>query len=524
MKNNNNKAVRTARMTLSALAIATAVAISLPGLSHASIDDPALSAPAVDLIEIDAQDGSKAAFVDHTQLISGGQRLWHDLSMGHLVFEAQLRNDLDLISNLEALSAQPDQGVIDTTLTALVEAFLGRHGHQSDSPQASAESLVAAIQAETLDQFLAASLAPLGPEAGLKRALARYNRVAANGGWSPINLKLAKDETVTAVDATYNQSLYNALQNRLMASGDWRGSTIASARVASSNLEFALKRFQTRHQLPVTGELDGKTISAMNVSVYRRIATLEVNLQRMRDNPMLANRDGVTVNIPAFKAEYVRNGETVWASDVIVGRDGRKTPLVESAINTVVMNPSWWVPRRIARDYILPKVKNKPNYIRSRGFQVLDGKGRPVNMSANNWKNVVATAQQNLRFRQLPGPNNALGEVKFLFPNRHSVYLHDTNSRHLFERVQRAFSSGCVRLAKPLELARVILEQEGYSADSVDAIDAHNKTQRINLENKVPVRTVYLTADVASDGSVHFYNDVYGRDGKLIAQLERKQG
>ena len=178
---------------------------------------------------------------------------------------------------------------------------------------------------------------------------------------------------------------------------------------------------------------------------------------------------------------------------------------------------------------------NIPNYsggegvpeldeIRSRGFQVLDGAGRPVSLNDNNWNNVVATAKNNLRFRQLPGPQNALGEVKFLFPNRHSVYLHDTNARHLFDRVTRAFSSGCVRLAKPMELARVILEQQGLDADQVNAIDAANKTHRVNLTQSVPVRTVYFTADVANDGTVHFYNDIYNRDGTLVAEAMKNIG
>ena len=335
---------------------------------------------------------------------------------------------------------------------------------------------------------------------------------------------MAEDEALSAYDISDDQSLYIALQTRLAASGDWRGSSMPSARLASASLEFALKRFQTRHQLPATGQLDAKTVAAMNVSVYKRIATLQINLDRAKANPESTERDGVTVNIPSFKAAYERDGDVVWASDVIVGRNGRETPLVTSAIDTVVLNPSWWVPRRIARNYILPKVKAKPGYIRSRGFQVLDGAGRPVSLNDNNWNNVVATAKNNLRFRQLPGPQNALGEVKFLFPNRHSVYLHDTNARHLFDRVTRAFSSGCVRLAKPMELARVILEQQGLDADQVNAIDAANKTHRVNLTQSVPVRTVYFTADVANDGTVHFYNDIYNRDGTLVAEAMKNIG
>ncbi len=519
MKHKNNKN----RITLSTIALATVAALGLSGLSHAATA-PAVPDMAIESIEIAVEDASKSRFVAHAALVSGNQRLWHDVALTHLVYEATLRNDHLLMADLDALANQSEIDQVDGALTGVAVEFLRRNGFTFNNPQRDAERLVAAAQAETLDQFFASSLAPLGYTANLQRALERYNRVAAEGGWDSIPLTLKQDNTLSAVDATHSETLYNALQSRLAMSGDWRGSSIPSARVASTNLEFALKRFQTRHQLPATGELNAATLSAMNVSVYRRIATLQVNLDRAMANPASTDRDGVTVNIPSFKAAYQRNGETVWASDVIVGRGGRETPLVESAIDTVVMNPSWWVPRRIARDYILPKVKAKPGYIRSRGFQVLDGQGRPVSLNSANWDNVVKTAQNNLRFRQLPGANNALGEVKFLFPNRHSVYLHDTNARNLFERVTRAFSSGCVRLAKPIELAKVILEQEGYSADTVTAIDAGNKTQRINLKQTVPVRTVYFTSDVASDGSVHFYQDIYKRDGTLIAKLDNTLG
>ncbi|MEM9602288.1 MAG: L,D-transpeptidase family protein [Pseudomonadota bacterium] len=521
MKHNNNN-----RITFSAIALAitTGLTLAAPSRAATAIESPVLTSPSAAWVDTVVGDLNKSAIQAHVDLISGGDRLWGMSVLTQLVFEARLRGDQTLESDLDNLVSQTGLDNVDRAVTGVVVDFMQRHGFESGDPLRVGENLVAALHAATLDQYFAAELEGLGYEKNLRRALARYNAVADNGGWAQVDVALTGDDTLSAADIANDDALYGAIQARLAASGDWRGSSIPSARLASANLEFALSRFQTRHQLPATGQLDGATVAAMNVSVYQRIATLQLNLDRAVANPASTHRDGVTVNIPSFKASYLRDGEEVWSSDVIVGRDGRETPLVESAIDTVVLNPSWWVPRRIARNYILPKVKAKPGYIRSRGFQVLDGAGRPVSLSAGNWNNVVATAKSNLRFRQLPGPQNALGEVKFLFPNRHSVYLHDTNARHLFERVTRAFSSGCVRLAKPMELARVILEQQGLDAEAVNAIDASDKTHRVNLEQSVPVRTVYFTADVTRDGSVHFYNDIYDRDGTVIAKAQDTLG
>ncbi|MEM7378612.1 MAG: L,D-transpeptidase family protein [Pseudomonadota bacterium] len=522
MKHNNN----THRITFSAIALAiiTGFGVVAPSQAATAAETSVLTTPSSAWIDTVVEDLNTSAIQAHVDLISAGDRLWGMSVLTQLVFEARLRGDKTLESDLDSLVSQAELDNVDRAVTGVVVDFMQRHGFDAGDPQRVGENLVAALQAATLDQYFAAELDALGYEKNLRRALARYNTVADNGGWAQVDLTLVGDDSLGAADIADDDALYSAIQARLAASGDWRGSSIPSARLASANLEFALKRFQVRHQLAATGQLDGATVAAMNVSVYQRIATLQLNLDRALANPASTRRDGVTVNIPSFKASYMRDGDEVWASDVIVGRDGRETPLVESAIDTVVLNPSWWVPRRIARNYILPKVKAKPGYIRSRGFQVLDGAGRPVSLNAGNWTNVVATAQSNLRFRQLPGPQNALGEVKFLFPNRHSVYLHDTNARHLFERVTRAFSSGCVRLAKPMELARVILEQQGFDADAVNAIDASDKTHRVNLDRSVPVRTVYFTADVTRDGSVHFYNDIYDRDGTVIAKAQNTFG
>ena len=175
---------------------------------------------------------------------------------------------------------------------------------------------------------------------------------------------------------------------------------------------------------------------------------------------------------------------------------------------------------------ILPKVKNNlVTSVHAASKWLLDNNGQAVPLDANNWDNVVKTTQDNLRFRQLPGEHNALGDTRTLelFPNRHMVYLHDTNARHLFERVTRASSAGWVFASQnSMELAQVILEQEGYFLhDDVLRIVGRDKTKRIKLENTVPVRTVYFTAEVKDDGTVHFFNDIYNRDGTLMAQRRR---
>lgn len=472
------------------------------------------------VVEYDA----RAELTAYIRQISAGEPLWGERALRQLVFEAKLRRDHALEPALGNLATRGDSGGLDRAVTHLALDFMQRHGLDMTDATRTGQAFVAALQSATLDQLFAVELDPLGYTKNLYRAQERYKLAAAAGGWTPISVVLAEDEQRNAPEIGADGVLYNALQTRLSATGDWRGSSIPSARMASANLEFALKRFQTRHQLLASGALDRATLTAMNVSVHERLATLKSNIERAESNPASTERDGVTVNIPAFKAAYRRDGETVWQSDVIVGRNGHETPLLESSIDTVVVNPSWWVPPGLARSYVLPKVKNKPGYIRSHGFQILDDTGHAVSLSQSNWANVVDTANSNLRFRQLPGPQNALGEVKFLFPNRHNVYLHDTNARHLFDHGVRAFSAGCVRLARPMELARAILEQQGYDAARVNAIDADDKTYRVNLEQTVPVRTIYFTADVERDGTVHFYNDIYNRVRTVVAGAQDNLG
>lgn len=225
------------------------------------------------------------------------------------------------------------------------------------------------------------------------------------------------------------------------------------------------------------------------------------------------------VNVAGFRVYYLRDSELVWSARVQVGKPFRQTPIFRSTITYLVLNPTWTVPPGIFANDILPAQKRDPGYLAKRGLAVVDSEGRPVTAPID-WASMTPRRFPYL-LRQGPGPNNALGRVKFMFPNQYSVYLHDTSSQALFAKSERAFSSGCIRVENPLELARLLLEgQTGWDADAIAAAVAKGETRTVTLQNKVPVLLTYWTAWVDRDGVLQFRGDVYDRDAKVRAALD----
>lgn len=281
-------------------------------------------------------------------------------------------------------------------------------------------------------------------------------------------------------------------------------------------LETAIKTFQRQYGLNADGVIGKNTRRALNMTLDEHIRRLRISLERLRWLPKNLGNRYILVNISGFNLIAVQDGVRVLNMRIVVGRDYRSTPSFSSKISHLVLNPYWNVPASIARKDLLPKQKNNPDYLASEGIRVFsDYQYRseldPYSIDWHSAGNALPYV-----FRQDPGKRNALGTIKFMFPNPFSIYLHDTPSKYLFQKDIRTFSSGCIRLEKPLQLAEFVLGKSFEQADIAEKIRS-GKTQTVNLSERVPVYLLYLTAWSNGQGEVYFSSDVYGRDQRALA-------
>ncbi len=347
---------------------------------------------------------------------------------------------------------------------------------------------------------------------GLKAALKRYRAIAAKGGWTRI-------DSGPVLKPEMTDPRVQAVRARLRVSGDLAGSDPKHDDLYDENLRRAVERFQRRHGLAADGAIGPATLSAMNVPVARRIDQIRVNLERARWVQRDLPKDLVLVNIAGFRVYLVRGGKVTWSSRVQVGKTYRETPIFRDQIEFVVFNPTWIVPPGILREDIIPEARNNPDIVRHKGLRILDRDGTEVEPSAVDWSSETFPYV----LRQDPGPDNALGQVKLMFPNEHLVYLHDTPSKRLFEQVQRTASSGCIRVERPLELTELVLSGTGgWDRTRIDEVIASERTTRVDLAQPMPILILYWTAEVLEDAGVSFRGDVYGRDAPVLKALDDK--
>ena len=287
------------------------------------------------------------------------------------------------------------------------------------------------------------------------------------------------------------------------------------------SLEQTVRRFQQLHGLDVDGAVGPATLRALNVPLEARSNQLRLALERLRwiRGEADSNDTFVAVNIAGFRVYLVEDGDISWTTRGIIGTPYRKTPLFRGDMSYIEFNPTWTVPPSIHRKDVLPAIKKDPAYLANKHMEVLTRDGQRVDPATVDWSSLGSTAPY--IFRQTPGPWNALGQVKFIFPNSHFVFLHDTPNRNLFNRSERAFSSGCIRVEDPMTLAERILAREGdWNRERIDATVASGQTTRANVQQKMPVLLLYLTAAPGNDGQVSYLDDVYDRDPPLLAALE----
>jgi murein L,D-transpeptidase YcbB/YkuD len=337
----------------------------------------------------------------------------------------------------------------------------------------------------------------------LEEALARYERIADAGGW-PIT------PDGPTMEPGSDDPRIASVARRLVASGDLPS---AAGDVASydEELQAAVLRFQARHGLEQDALIGKQTLGALNVPAARRVEQIRLNMERTRQVFAAEREDFLLVNIPAFTVTLFRDGEPLTRTRVIVGEIEMQTPLFEADLKSVVLNPTWTVPRKIASEELLPKIQADIGYLARNGYDVVDRDGARVDPSNIDW---ASLGRNNFPYTliQRPGPGNELGRIKFLFPNEYGVCMHDTPNKGLFTRDSRAFSHGCVRMEDPVSFAGHLLGPEGWSREQIAAQLETTRTHTIALAEPLPVVLVYLTAEVDDSGTMYFYRDIYGRD------------
>jgi len=355
-----------------------------------------------------------------------------------------------------------------------------------------------------------------------RERLAEYRRIAAAGGWPTV-----PDGPV--LKPGMSDARVPVLRQRLSITRDYSSGTTGAAASADAAadelydiaLEAAVKGFQERHGLGADGVIGPGTRNALNVPVQARIDQIRVNLERARWTLHEIKGEFVLVDVAGFYVSYFNNDEPVWTSRVVVGRQGRETPIFKSKITYVVLNPTWTIPSGILAKDKLPILQRDAGALKRSNIRVLDAAGREVDPHAVNWHQYSASRLPPYQFRQDPGADNALGRVKIMFPNPHSVYLHDTPSKNLFDEPTRLFSSGCIRVQNALELAeRVLGEPARWNQTTLQAAIATGATQTINLPRPLPVLILYWTAQPRPDGQIIFRADVYGRDAATLQALD----
>ena len=344
----------------------------------------------------------------------------------------------------------------------------------------------------------------------LKEKLRLYRNIQKKGGFPKIkndNEFLFKNES---------DSVMLQVKQRLFLSGDLKIND--NSILYTMELANAISHFQQRVGLPENGKLDFKTIAEMNKSVDFRIKQMLINLERLRWVPVKMENNYLLVNIPEYKLHVFENKKLLWEANVVVGKEAKQTSIFKGNISRIILNPYWNIPNSIINKEILPALKRNPNYLSRNNMEVVSNTGKIINASTINWDKY----SKNVPFiiRQKPDHDNALGKMKFLFPNSFSIYLHDTPAKELFNQNKRDFSHGCIRVENPKKLALYLLKKDkNWSQEKVEKVLKTNTETGISIKPNMPVYIAYFTAWVDSKGNLNFRNDIYNLDDDLAKEI-----
>jgi len=380
--------------------------------------------------------------------------------------------------------------------------------------------LAAAIRDGKTNEFLT-NLAPVSADyVRLSEALKTYRALKVNGPWPqiPLGATIKPDTTDPRVPLVRARLAAEGYNVPVVAEGE-------DPAFYSDGLKQAVIEYQSRNGLEADGSIGGKTVNAMDVPLVRRIEQIIANMERLRHMPRSYPDRYAIVNIANASLQIIENGAVVYEAPVVVGRPDRKTPFIQSAIRSVIFNPSWHVPAKIAREDILPKLRKDPHYLEKMGMVVRTDDDEADPSGANiDWKSLQDSAAL-FHLRQVPGEQNSLGRIKFDFDNNFSVYMHGTPHEELFAKAARNLSSGCIRLKEPEEVAKVVLEYNDGTWDLPDIqreVDK-TKTRWMKVAKPLPLYVVYQTAFFPTvDSSINFRTDVYNYDRILTDALKEK--
>jgi murein L,D-transpeptidase YcbB/YkuD len=353
----------------------------------------------------------------------------------------------------------------------------------------------------------------------LQKALVKYLKIREEGGWEPVYLSKKLKPGMR------DRGVYS-LRERLRATGDYEGCSESDEEERYDRcLQEAVKHFQKRNGLKADAVVGPATVKILNQSINERITKIRLNLDRIK---WLKKRDAkrhVIINIPDFRLYFEEDGKLIQTMRVITGKPNHPTPIFSDTVEYIVLNPYWNIPKSIIQKEMIPKLMRNPNAMARQGIEIHAGWGKDaekISGGSVNWAQWRYSKTMPFRFAQVPGTKNALGKVKFLFPNKFSVYMHDTPTKHLFKRNKRAFSHGCIRLQKPRELMRTFSTfNDNLDFDDAQKILKGKKKTYVNLKEKVPIDVVYLTAWIDYDGKLQFRDDVYHYDEMQLKSFRR---
>ena len=348
----------------------------------------------------------------------------------------------------------------------------------------------------------------------LKKILIQYRTIKARGGWPSI----AKGKVLKP---TMPDNRLDALARRLIITNDLQSSYRPSG-IYDEQLVTAVKHFQKRYNLEQDGVIGKKTLAALNIPVDDHIRRIIINMERWRWLPHTLNGQRLLVNIAGFRLTIIQDEQPKLFMPVIVGKERHKTPVFTHTMRYIVFNPYWNIPNSIARHEIVPHMIKDPLYLAKKHIRLFKGwqsHSREINPASIDWKHIGQNITQ-YRLRQDAGPDNALGTIKFIFPNKYNIYLHDTPSHNLFKMNKRSFSHGCIRVSDPQGLALYLLRHDdpSWTGKRIAAMVQSGQRKVVPLKHSFPVHILYRTVLVdPRDKTIYFYDDVYGRD-TLLAQ------
>ncbi len=353
----------------------------------------------------------------------------------------------------------------------------------------------------------------------LRTALHQLQEISSRGGWPQVRTEgILKPGDFDAGTTT--------LRERLRLSGDLGSAeTPAPPELYDAALVSAVEKFQRRHGLDPDGVIGPKTIDSLKVTVEQRIRQIELNLERWRWLPRDLGDRYIVINTAAFRLSVVDHGREIMAMRVVVGRPARQSPVFSADLTYLVLNPYWNVPRKLAVEDILPKAKKDAGYLIEHKIKVFKGWDEDAQALDPRLIPWAAYSEQNFPFwlRQEPGRDNALGRIKFMFPNRFAVYLHDTPQKSLFARAQRDFSSGCIRVEDAYALADYLLSDDPHwTPKKLRKTLEQDIRSVVHVPRPIPVHLQYMTAWVDPDGTLQFREDIYRRDEKLDQALKNR--